>query len=147
MLPSYVLLTNSVKNWRGMVESGGRRVKHAIHMDMESIRFCDDELLANLRTSTVFRVPFAVPDDGQRLTNLGMFRLYLMEYFRHYPAIRKDMSLVVRQLQSTNQGLPLEVFLFVDETSWESYEQIQSDMFDHVYGILPLFNLRVWQMR
>jgi miniconductance mechanosensitive channel len=92
-------------------------------------------------------VPFTVPEDGQRLTNLGMFRRYLMEYFRHYPAIRKDMSLVVRQLQSTNQGLPLEVFLFVNETNWESYEQIQSDMFDHVYGILPLFNLRVWQMR
>jgi len=147
MLPSYVLLTNSVKNWRGMVESGGRRVKHAIHLDIESIRFCDDELLASLKASTAFRVPFTVPDDGYRLTNLGMFRVYLMEYFRQYPAIRKDMSLVVRQLQSTNQGLPLEVFLFVNETSWESYEQIQSDMFDHVYGILPLFNLRVWQMR
>jgi len=147
MLPSYVLLTNGVKNWRGMEESGGRRVKHAIHLDIESIRFCDDELLANLKASVAFRVPFTVPEDGQRLTNLGMFRRYLMEYFRHYPAIRKDMSLVVRQLQSTNQGLPLEVFLFVDETNWESYEQIQSDMFDHVYGILPLFNLRVWQMR
>jgi miniconductance mechanosensitive channel len=147
MLPSYVLLTNSVKNWRGMEESGGRRVKHAIHLDMESIRFCDDELLANLKESVAFQVPFAVPDDGHRLTNLGMFRVYLMEYFRQYPAIRKDMPLVVRQLQSTNQGLPLEVFLFVNETNWESYEQIQSDMFDHVYGILPLFNLRVWQMR
>jgi len=147
MLPSYVLLTNSVKNWRGMEESGGRRVKHAIHLDMESIRFCDDELLANLKESVAFQVPFAVPDDGHRLTNLGMFRVYLTEYFRQYPAIRKDMPLVVRQLQSTNQGLPLEVFLFVNETNWESYEQIQSDMFDHVYGILPLFNLRVWQMR
>ena len=147
MLPSYVLLTNSVKNWRGMKESGGRRVKHAIHLDIESIRFCDDQLLANLKASRAYQVPFAVPDDGHRLTNLGMFRVYLMEYFRQYRAIRKDMPLVVRQLQSTNQGLPLEVFLFLNETSWESYEQIQSDMFDHVYGILPLFNLRVWQMR
>lgn len=147
MLPSYVLLTNSVKNWRGMVESGGRRVKHAIHLDFESIRFCDDELLAKLRASTAFRVPFTLPDDAQRLTNLGMFRLYLVGYFRHYPGIRSDMPLVVRQLQSSSQGLPLEVFLFVNETSWESYEQIQSDMFDHVYGILPLFELRVWQKR
>jgi miniconductance mechanosensitive channel len=147
MLPSYVLLTNSVKNWRGMVESGGRRVKHAIHLDIESIRFCDDELLAKLTASAAFRVAFTVPDDGHRLTNLGVFRRYLTHYFRHYPAIRKDMPLVVRQLQSTEHGLPLEVFLFIDETSWESYEQIQSDMFDHVYGILPLFNLRVWQMR
>ncbi|MFT4506765.1 mechanosensitive ion channel family protein [Caballeronia sp. 15711] len=147
MLPSYVLLTNSVKNWRGMVESGGRRVKHATNLDMESIRFCDDELLARLTASAAFRVPFTVPEDGHRLTNLGMFRRYLTDYFRHYPAIRKDMPLVVRQLQSTEHGLPLEVFLFIDETSWESYEQIQSDMFDHVYGILRLFNLRVWQMR
>jgi miniconductance mechanosensitive channel len=147
MLPSYVLLTNSVKNWRGMVESGGRRVKHAINLDIESIRFCDDELLAKLTASAAFRVPFTVPDDGHRLTNLGVFRRYLTDYFRHYPAIRKDMPLVVRQLQSTEHGLPLEVFLFIDETSWELYEQIQSDMFDHVYGILPLFNLRVWQMR
>jgi miniconductance mechanosensitive channel len=147
MLPSYVLLTNSVKNWRGMEESGGRRVKHAIHLDIESIRFCDDELLANLNSSTAFRVPFIVPDDARRLTNLGLFRQYLMEYFRQYPEIRRDMPLVVRQLQSTNQGLPLEVFLFVNETDWELYEQIQSDMFDHVYGILPLFELRVWQMR
>jgi miniconductance mechanosensitive channel len=147
MLPSYVLLTNSVKNWRGMEESGGRRVKHAIHLNIESIRFCSDELLANLSASTAFRVPFAVPEDGRSLTNLGMFRRYLSEYFRHYPAIRKDMPLVVRQLQSTSQGLPLEVFLFLNETSWQSYEQIQSDMFDHVYGIMPLFELRVWQMR
>jgi miniconductance mechanosensitive channel len=147
MLPSYVLLTNSVKNWRGMVESGGRRVKHAIHMDIESIRFCDDELLANLKASTKFRVQFSVPDNGHDLTNFGMFRVYLMEYFRQYPAIRNDMPLVVRQLQSGHQGLPLEIFLFINETSWESYEQIQSDMFDHVYGILPLFELRVWQKR
>ena len=146
-LPSYVLLTNGVKNWRGMIESGGRRVKHAIHMDAESVRFCDDELLANLQTSTEFLTQFVVPSDGQRLTNMGLFRLYLTKYFRQHPAIRTDMPLVVRQLQSTHQGLPLEVFLFVNDTRWESYEQIQSDMFDHVYGILPLFELRVWQMR
>jgi miniconductance mechanosensitive channel len=146
-LPSYVLLTNGVKNWRGMVESGGRRVKHAIHLDIESIRFCDDPLLANVKASTALQVPFIAPANGHRLTNLGLFRLYLIEYFRHYPAIRSDMPLVVRQLQSTHQGLPLEIFLFINDTRWELYEQIQSDMFDHVYGILPLFELRVWQMR
>ena len=146
-LPSYVLLTNGVKNWRGMVESGGRRVKHAIHLDIESIRFCNDPLLANVKASTALQVPFIAPANGHRLTNLGLFRLYLIEYFRHYPAIRGDMPLVVRQLQSTHQGLPLEIFLFINDTRWELYEQIQSDMFDHVYGILPLFELRVWQMR
>jgi miniconductance mechanosensitive channel len=142
-----VLLTNGVKNWRGMVESGGRRVKHAIHLDIDSIRFCDDQLLANLKASTALQVPFTVPVNGYRLTNLGLFRLYLIEYFRQYPSIRTDMPLVVRQLQSSHQGLPLEIFLFINDTRWESYEQTQSDMFDHVYGILPLFELRVWQIR
>jgi miniconductance mechanosensitive channel len=146
-LPSYVLLTNGVKNWRGMVESGGRRVKHAICLDAESIRFCDDQLLANLKSSTQGLTQFIVPDDGHRLTNMGMFRLYLTQYFRQHAAIRTDMPLVVRQLQATHQGVPLEVFVFVNDTRWEVYEQIQSDMFDHVYGILPLFELRVWQMR
>jgi miniconductance mechanosensitive channel len=146
-LPSYVLVANGVKNWRGMVESGGRRVKHAIHLDMESIRFCDDTLLANLQASTDSQVQISAPRDGHRRTNLGMFRMYLASYFRQHPAVRTDMPLVVRQLQSSHQGLPLEVFLFINDTDWESYEQIQSDMFDHVYGILPLFELRVWQMR
>jgi miniconductance mechanosensitive channel len=146
-LPSYVLVANGVKNWRGMVESGGRRVKHAIHLDMESIRFCDDNLLASLKASADSRVPLSAPDDGHRRTNLGMFRLYLAGYFRQHPAVRIDMPMVIRQLQSSHQGLPLEVFLFINDTDWESYEQIQSDMFDHVYGILPLFELRVWQMR
>jgi miniconductance mechanosensitive channel len=146
-LPSYVLLTNGVKNWRGMVDSGGRRVKHAIHLDIESIRFCDDTLLANLKASTDSQVQLSAPGDGHRRTNLGMFRTYLAGYFRQHPAVRIDMPLVVRQLQSSHQGLPLEVFLFINDTDWESYEQIQSDMFDHVYGILALFELRVWQMR
>jgi miniconductance mechanosensitive channel len=146
-LPSYVLVANGVKNWRGMVDSGGRRVKHAIHLDMESIRFCDDDLLARLKASADSRVPLSAPDDGHRRTNLGMFRLYLAGYFREHPAVRIDMPMVIRQLQSSHQGLPLEVFLFINDTDWESYEQIQSDMFDHVYGILPLFELRVWQMR
>jgi miniconductance mechanosensitive channel len=146
-LPSYVLLTNGVKNWRGMVESGGRQVRHAIHLDVESIRFCDDSLLASLRASTDLQAPLAVAAGERRLTNLGLFRLYLSEYFRQHAAVRADMPMLVRQLQSTQHGLPLEVYLFVNDTSWESYEQIQSDMFDHVYGVLPLFELHVWQTR
>lgn len=146
-LPSYVLLTNGVRNWRGMIESGGRRIRHAIYMDTDMIRFCDDALLASLQSSVNLAIPVMVCDEGQPLTNLGMFRLYLMGYFRQHPAIRADMPLVVRLLEATQQGLPLEVFAYVNEVNWEAYERIQSNMFDHVYGVLPLFGLRVWQKR
>jgi miniconductance mechanosensitive channel len=146
-IPSYVLLTNGVKNWRGMVESGGRRLKHPIHMDVDSIRFCDDEMLAKLSASTDLMAPLSLTNEGPRLTNLGLFRHYLVGYFRQHPAVRTDMPLIVRLLQATEFGVPLEVFLFVNDTDWHSYERIQSDMLDHVYGIVPLFGLRVWQKR
>jgi miniconductance mechanosensitive channel len=146
-IPSYVLLTNGVRNWRGMIESGGRRIKHAIYMDTDMIRFCDDALLASLQANVKLVIPVSMSDEGQPLTNLGMFRLYVMGYFRQHPAIRADMPLVVRLLEATQQGLPLEVFAYINEVQWEVYERIQSNMFDHVYGVLPLFGLRVWQKR
>jgi miniconductance mechanosensitive channel len=146
-LPSYVILTNGVRNWRGMIESGGRRIKHAIYMDTDHIRFCDDALLAKLRGSVELVAPVMLGDDGQRLTNLGMFRLYLMGYFRQHPAVRTDMPVIVRLLEATQQGLPIEVYAYLNEVDWEAYERIQSNLFDHVYGVLPLFGLRVWQKR
>lgn len=146
-LPSYVLLTNGVKNWRGMVESGGRRVRHAIPLDADSVRFSDDKLLDDLTHCKELLMPVSAVWNGQRLTNLGMLRMYMVGYFRQHPAVRSDMPLVVRHIQSTSQGLPLEVLLFINDTQWESYEQIQSDLFDHVYGVLPVFGLRVWQKR
>ncbi|MGF6725354.1 miniconductance mechanosensitive channel [Paraburkholderia sp. GAS41] len=146
-IPSYVLLSNGVKNWRGMVESGGRRLKHEIHLDVDSIRFGDDELFAKLQASTDLQTPLILAEEDPRLTNLGIFRRYLTGYFRQHPTIRTDMPLVIRLLQSTDRGLPLELFLYIDDTDWESFERIQSDMLDHVYGVLPQFGLRVWQKR
>jgi miniconductance mechanosensitive channel len=146
-IPSYVLLSNGVKNWRGMVESGGRRLRHEIHLDVDSIRFGDKELFAKLQASTDLQTPLIFAEEDPRLTNLGMFRRYLMAFFRQHAAIRTDMPLVVRLLQTTDRGLPLEVFLYIDNTDWESFERIQSDMLDHVYGVLPQFGLRVWQKR
>ncbi|RZT42462.1 mechanosensitive ion channel family protein [Cupriavidus agavae] len=146
-LPSYVLLTNGVRNWRGMLEGGARRVRHSIPVDADSVRFCDDALLAQLASHAELRVPLT-PEPGEpRLTNLGLLRRYMLGYFRQHPAIRQDLPLVVRHVQSVSQGLPLEVFLFVNDTRWERFEQIQSDLFDHIYGVLPLFGLRVWQKR
>jgi miniconductance mechanosensitive channel len=146
-IPSYVLLSNGIKNWRGMVESGGRRLKHEIHLDVDSIRFGDEEMFAKLQASTDLQTPLMLAEEDPRLTNLGMFRRYLMGYFRQHAAIRTDLPLVVRLLQSTDRGLPLEVFLYINDTDWESFERIQSDMLDHVYGVLPQFGLRVWQKR
>ncbi len=146
-LPSYVLLTNGVKNWRGMVESGGRRVQHSIPLDADSVRFCDDALLGKLNACPELKAPVSAKAGEQSLTNLGMLRRYMIGYFRQHPAIRQDLPLVVRHVQSTSQGLPLEIFLYVNDTRWEVYEQIQSDLFDHVYGVLPVFGLRVWQKR
>jgi len=146
-LPSYVLLSNGVKNWRGMVESGGRRVKHSIPVDADSVRFCDDALLGALRGCAELKHPVHALAGDQRLTNLGMLRRYMVDYFRQHPTVRHDLPVVVRHVPSASQGLPLEVFLYLDDTRWESFEQIQSDLFDHVYGVLPAFGLRVWQKR
>jgi miniconductance mechanosensitive channel len=145
MLPSYVLLTHSVKNWRGMTESGGRRVRHAIHFDAGTICFPDEALLTRLHSDAGLSLAPPAPGDTQRRTNLGLYRLYLTAWLRSHPAVRRDMPLVIRQLQSSQPVVALEIYLFVNETSWELYEALQSDMLDHAYGVVPLFGLRCWQ--
>jgi miniconductance mechanosensitive channel len=142
MLPSQLLLTNSVKNWRGMIASGARRLRHAIHFDADTIRFPDDALLARLREA--IERPLALPE-GERRTNLGLYRLYLSGYFREHPAVRRDMPLVIRHVQSAMPIVALEICVFIDEIRWERYESLQSDMLDHAYGVVPLFGLRCWQ--
>jgi miniconductance mechanosensitive channel len=146
MLPSYVLLTNGVKNWRGMTESGGRRVKHSIHFDADTVRFPDEALLARLHSDIDPRLAAFAPDDARR-TNLGLYRLYLTAHFRDHPAVRRDMPVVIRQVQSSQPVVALEIFLYLDETNWEPYENLQSDMLDHAYGLVPLFGLRCWQQQ
>ncbi|MEM5453812.1 mechanosensitive ion channel domain-containing protein [Paraburkholderia phytofirmans] len=146
MLPSYVLLTNGVKNWRGMTESGGRRVKHSIHFDADTVRFPDEALLARLHSDIDPPLAALAPDDARR-TNLGLYRLYLTAHFRDHPAVRRDMPVVIRQVQSSQPVVALEIFLYLDETNWEPYENLQSDMLDHAYGLVPLFGLRCWQQQ
>jgi miniconductance mechanosensitive channel len=145
MLPSYVLLTNSMKNWRGMSESGARRVKHAIHFDAETVRFPDDALLVQLSNDVDRPLAEVAPGHTRRRTNLGLYRLHLSAYFRDHQAVRKDMPIVIRQVQSSQPVIALEIFLYVGETRWEPYENLQSDMLDHAYGLIPLFGLRCWQ--
>jgi len=145
MLPSYVVLTHSVKNWRGMTESGSRRVRHAIHFDAGTICFPDEALLTRLHGDVDMSLSPPATGGMPRRTNLGLYRLYLTTYFRDHPAVRRDMPLVIRQLQSSQPVVALEIYLYVNETNWELYETLQSDMLDHAYGVVPLFGLRCWQ--
>ena len=162
-VPTYALISESFKNWRGMSESGGRRIKRAINIDMSSIRFCDDAMLERLSkihymadyltekrreietwTATHEGEP-ATSLHPRRLTNIGTFRAYVVAYLRHHPKIHPDLTFLVRQLASTDHGLPLEIYVFSTDQNWINYEGIQSDIFDHLLAVVPQFGLRVYQ--
>ncbi|MBX6422438.1 mechanosensitive ion channel family protein [Thermosulfurimonas sp. F29] len=163
-IPTYRLMEESFKNWRGMERSGGRRIKRHLLVDQSSVKFVDDELLERLRRIHLLRDYLdrklreiedynrrmgidagASPLNGRRLTNLGTFRVYVEEYLRAHPMIRKDMTLMVRHLQPTAEGLPLEVYCFVADTRWVPYEKVQADIFDHIIAAAPEFELRIFQ--
>ncbi len=165
VIPTYKFLEESFKNWRGMELSGGRRIKRAILVDQSSVKLLDRDLLERLKKVHLLRDYLenklreieeyncrhgidtsASPLNGRRLTNLGTFRIYIEEYLRHHPKIRKDMTLMVRQLAPTPQGLPLEVYCFVADTRWIPYEKVQADIFDHILSTAGEFDLRVYQM-
>ena len=162
MLPAYALISNSFKNWRGMSEAGGRRIMRSVFIDIQSIAFLttsDLERLANIRqlknylaakiedvnTHNAKLTEQEFSGNSRHITNIGAFRAYLQEYLNHYPQIRKDLTLMVRQLASSPQGLPIEIYIFSAETRWELYEGIQGDIFDHIFSVLPLFGLRAYQ--
>lgn len=162
-IPTKKLVTESFKNWRGMQESGGRRIKRSIYLDQHSVRFLDatglerlgqfallDDYLAGKQQELQqwnAKVAQAHPEpvNARRLTNLGTFRAYVERYLRSNPGIHQDMTLLVRQMAPTPQGLPLEIYCFTSSTAWARYEAIQSDMFDHLLAILPEFGLHVFQ--
>ncbi|WP_197585782.1 mechanosensitive ion channel family protein [Thermosulfidibacter takaii] len=165
VVPSYKLLEDSFKNWRGMQESGGRRIKRAVYIDQTSIKYCDPKMLERLKKVHLLKgylerklkeieedakqrgVDLSEsPLNGRRLTNIGTFRIYVEEYLKAHPNIRKDMTLMVRQLQPTPQGLPLEVYCFVADTRWVPYEKVQADIFDHILAAMQEFELKVLQV-
>ncbi len=165
VIPTYKFLEESFKNWRGMELSGGRRIKRAILVDQSTVKLLDEGLLKRLQKVHLLKDYLekklreieaynrdqgidtaASPLNGRRLTNLGTFRIYIEEYLRHHPKIRKDMTLMVRQLAPTPQGLPLEVYCFVADTRWVPYEKVQADIFDHILSTAGEFDLRVYQM-
>ncbi len=162
-IPAYSLISDSFKNWRGMTESGGRRIKRAINIDVNSIKFCTEEMLQRFEkfqyiTEYIREKRKEIDDynrthgvdlldiiNRRRLTNIGTFRAYIVHYLRRHPKIHKDMTFLVRQLLPGSNGLPIEIYVFTNDTRWVEYEGIQSDIFDHFLAIVPEFDLRVFQ--
>ena len=162
-IPTYALISESFKNWRGMSESGGRRIKRSVSIDMNTIRFCDEEMLkrfakiqyisAYIETKKAelqafnqsMKVDNASLANGRRMTNVGTFRAYVQAYLKNHPSINQDMTFLVRQLPPTEHGLPIEIYVFSKDKVWANYEAIQADIFDHILAVLPEFDLRVYQ--
>ena len=162
-IPTYKLISESFKNWRGMSESGGRRIKRAIHIDQSSIRFLEPDEVDELKRFALLREHIeskraeleaeleALGEAGKaavnrrRLTNIGVFRAYIKQYLMTNKRVRDDMTLLVRQLPPGPEGLPIEIYCFTTTTEWLAYEDAQSDIFDHLLAIVPEFDLRVFQ--
>jgi len=163
MIPSYALISDSFINWRGMQESGGRRIKRALYIDMTSIAFCTEEMIEHLK-GIHFLGDFIISREheieqynekyqinrnnvvnGRALTNIGVFRAYVSEYLQHHPGIHQEMTLMVRQLAPSENGLPLEIYAFTNSTEWSIYESVQADIFDHLFAVAGEFGLRVFQ--
>jgi len=162
-IPTYALISESFKNWRGMSESGGRRIKRSVSIDMNSIRFCTEEMLerfakiqyisayidekkAELQTyNQNKKVNMTSLANGRRMTNIGTFRAYVKAFLLEHPSINHDMTFLVRQLSPTEHGLPIEIYVFSKDKVWANYEAIQADIFDHVLAVLPEFDLCVYQ--
>ncbi|MEM9529412.1 MAG: mechanosensitive ion channel domain-containing protein [Pseudomonadota bacterium] len=162
-IPTHKLIADSFRNWRGMSESGGRRIKRSITIDMQSVRFLTPDEIEHFRRFALLRdyidrkreelerynAALELPVDDEvnlrRLTNLGTFRAYVANYLDHHPSIRKDMTLLVRQLAPAADGIPIELYCFTSTTAWGDYEAIQGDLFDHLLAILDEFGLKAYQ--
>ncbi len=162
-VPSYALIADSFKNWRGMSESGGRRIKRSVFIDATSVHFLAEDDVDRLRRAQLLSqyiedklleidsynhenaIDPSSPVNGRRLTNLGTFRAYLAAYLRANTRIHSGMIQMVRQLDPGPTGIPLEIYAFTNDTAWVAYEGIQADIFDHVFAVLPEFGLRVFQ--
>lgn len=162
-IPTHRLISDSFKNWRGMSESGGRRIKRSISVDVNTIRVLTDEEIERFKNFALLRDYIdtkeselraynAVLDDPdesgvnlRRLTNIGTLRAYIHNYLKHHPKIHDRMTLIVRQLQPGAEGLPIEIYAFSNDTNWNAYEGIQADIFDHICAIVPEFGLRLYQ--
>ena len=141
-VPPYALVNDSFQNWRGMFDIGGRRVKRSINIDMHTVRFCTEEELAYFKQQPWME---GFEETGKEEVNLYIFRHYLDYYLRHHPKVNQDMIMLVRQLQPTAQGMPIELYFFSANTMWVKYEGLQAEVFDHVLAVVHRFGLKVFQ--
>jgi len=162
-IPAYSLISDSFKNWRGMSESGGRRIKRAVYIDMNSIKFCTPEMLARFEKYQLLTDYIRTRKDeiakynkehnidtselinGRNMTNVGTFRAYIIAYLRNHPKIHQNMTFLIRHLPPSEKGLPIEIYVFSNDQEWANYEAIQADIFDHILSVVPMFDLRVFQ--
>jgi miniconductance mechanosensitive channel len=162
-IPTYKFIEGSFKNWRGMLESGGRRIMRSIFIDQTSIKIVDDTLLSKIeeidilkdyliqkkadieRENNEKKINSKHIINGRQMTNIGCFRAYILAYLKSNPNLRNDMSFMVRQLAPTPDGIPLQVYVFSRVIEWAPYEDIQADIFDHLLAAVPHFDLRVFQ--
>lgn len=162
-IPAYALISDSFINWRNMQNIGARRIKRSINIDIGSIAFCSEEMIAGMQDVQFLSEYIAQKKEeialynqdlgadtteianGRRLTNLGLFRVFLTNYLKHNPHIHQEMAQIVRQLPPTEKGIPLEVYVFTTDIEWASYEGVQADLFDYIIAVAPRFGLRIYQ--
>jgi miniconductance mechanosensitive channel len=163
-IPTYSLISDSFRNWRGMLKSDGRRIKRHILIQSKSIRFLNEEELFKMKKIQIisdyidsrqleinkynktYNVDKSLPINGRNITNFGLFRKYITNYLEHYPGINKNMILLCRQLQPTAQGIPLEIYTFSKDQRFEQYEHIMADIFDHIIASVAYFDLEIYEM-
>ena len=143
-IPPYTLVSASFQNWRGMVESGGRRVMKSIFLDLNTIKFCTPDMLNTFCKEIPLLADYK-PDEGVTPTNSQMFRVYVEKYLTSLPVVNTDLDLIISQLQSTEYGVPIQIYFFSRNKIWKEYERIQSDIFDHFFAMIPKFELKVYQ--
>lgn len=143
-IPPYTMVNSTFQNWRGMQESGGRRVDKRIWIDLDTIRFCTDKELEQLRKDIPLLADYA-PEQGQTPTNSQVYRTYIERYLISLPVVNQDLDLIIAQKEPTEHGLPIRVYFFSRIKAWREYERIQSDIFDHLLAMAPHFGLKLYQ--
>ena len=162
-IPAYTLVSDSFLNWRGMTEAGARRIKRCLYIDATGVRVCDDAMIAKFKKIALLKeyvdrrqasierfnkrlgYDMSEKTNGRRMTNIGVFRAYILAYLKQFPGVRQDMTLVVRQLESGERGIPMEIYAYANTAVLAEYEGIQSDIFDHLYAVISEFGLRLYQ--
>lgn len=162
-VPTYSFIADSFKNWRGMEETGARRIARSIHINQHSVKFCTSEMLERFKKIHILKgyvegkegeikeynnqqnVDTSTISNGRRMTNLGTFRAYLLRYLQNHPKIDQNLTLLVRQLPPNEHGIPIQIYCFCKDIAWVNYEAVQSDIFDHTLAVIPQFDLEIFQ--